>query len=521
MARGGRRGGRASGRAGGGSMPSMADWIDANLPATRFAKLASLVQAHKASAMVAAIVKKFQEMPTPLSKVLRGILEKELDGAGEWSSAAAPAATTRSTAAPASTAKGPATRVASASRGRAVTAPAPVETPRLRRRARRAASAMASAEASNAEVGTSHAGEADKDAAKEWICQECTTPHLQGGQLCKVCKAKRFMAAEVMATPAAESAESVAARAAELQVAIDAMMTVKTKSATTRAAIDEMKGQIALLLKPSAPAPQLSRNALIQNAADAMEATQKRVSVLEVLAKHNQAKIDQFSATGVSLEQALALAASAQLAAEASYEAVVLASTATAPLPGSGAEPAVHATPAPAAAYAVIAQQLETLSAPDAEANIRDCMDRYAVSWGCNLQQEFPMARFMAELISNGPLALAAAQSAAAQPPRMAAGAAAPATAKGLAAKATTATPAAGAVGGELLRPRVPLQVESRAKPSAAQTAMHAHGEAQRGVGRKTALAAGRQGPEAGEAENKAESETEDSGDLSGDGATS
>ena len=131
------------------------------------------------------------------------------------------------------------------------------------------------------------------------------------------------------------------------------------------------------------------------------------------------------------------------------------------------------------------------------------------------------MARFMAELISNGPLALAAAQSATAQPPRTAAGAAAPATTKGLAAKVTTATPAAGAVGGELLRPRVPLQVESRAKPSAAQTAMHAHGEAQRGVGRKTALAAGRQGPEAGEAENKAESETEDADDFSGDGATS
>ena len=65
MARGGRRGGRASGRAGGGSKLSMADWIDANLPATRFAKLAHLAQTHKATAVAAAIVRKFQEQATP------------------------------------------------------------------------------------------------------------------------------------------------------------------------------------------------------------------------------------------------------------------------------------------------------------------------------------------------------------------------------------------------------------------------------------------------------------------------
>ena len=122
------------------------------------------------------------------------------------------------------------------------------------------------------------------------------------------------------------------------------------------------------------------------------------------------------------------------------------------------------------------------------------------------------MARFMAELISNGPLALAAAQSAAAQPPRVAPGATAPATPKVPAARAT-------APGGALLEPRVSVQVDSMAKQSAAQSAKAAHGEGQRGEKREAALAAGRRVPEAGEAESKAAVEAEDAGDLPGDDA--
>ena len=128
------------------------------------------------------------------------------------------------------------------------------------------------------------------------------------------------------------------------------------------------------------------------------------------------------------------------------------------------------------------------------------------------------MARFLAEMLRTGSLAPAAAQSAAAQPPRAAPGAAAPATPKVPAARTTAAPPAAGAVGVALLEPRVSVQVDSMAKPSAAQAAKTAHGQVQRGGKREAAFAAGRREPEADEAENKAMSEAEEADDPSGDG---
>ena len=107
-----------------------------------------------------------------------------------------------------------------------------------------------------------------------------------------------------------------------------------------------------------------------------------------------------------------------------------------------------------------------------------------------------------------------------AQLPRAATGATAPATPKAPAARAAAAPSAAGAVGGALLEPRVPIQAGSMAKRSAAQEAKEKFAERQRGENREAEYA-GRRDPEAGEAENKAVSDAEEAGDLSGDGLDS
>ena len=75
---------------------SLAEWCDINLPSARFAKLAWLVQKQKATVEVVAILKKYQKRKAPLSKAQQGVLERELDGAGDWSAAATPAEPTRS-----------------------------------------------------------------------------------------------------------------------------------------------------------------------------------------------------------------------------------------------------------------------------------------------------------------------------------------------------------------------------------------------------------------------------------------
>ena len=520
MTRGGRRGGRASGHAGGVTKPPLAGWCDANLPATRFVKLAYLVQTQKATAAVVAILKKFQKQATPLSKVQQGILEKELDGAGEWGTAAAPAAPTRSMATGAGAAKGPATRVSPASRGRAGTVPAPVEASRPRRRARRAAGTMAPAEESVAEAGTCHAEVEAKDAEMVWTCQECSTPHRYGGRLCKVCKANRVTTAEVAATLAAGSAEDMATRAANIQMAVDAMMGIGAKTAVIQTAIDEMMTQIEQLKKPAAPAPQPSLPAQLQDAARAVEAAQKRTSDLTALLQSTQVKIEQHVVVRESLGRALELALKTHQAAEAGYAAVMQAGAAPTPNSGPAAAPAASAAPAPASIAVAVAKQVEALNAPDAEMRVRQSMSDCASSWGCTVHQDFPMAKFMAEFLRAGLLAPAAAQSTAAQPHLAAPAATAPTTPKAPAARVTAAPMAAGAVGGALLEARPPHKVESMAKQSEAQSAKTAHGEVQRGEKREAAFAAGRREPEAGEAENKAAFEAGDAGDPSGDGSS-
>ena len=67
---------------------SLSAWCDLNLPSAKSAKIATLVAKKEATEGVVAILKKFQKRGAELSKVQRGILETELDGAGDWSAAA-------------------------------------------------------------------------------------------------------------------------------------------------------------------------------------------------------------------------------------------------------------------------------------------------------------------------------------------------------------------------------------------------------------------------------------------------
>ena len=79
---------------------SLSEWCDSNIPTAKGAKIATLVAKKEASDRVVAILKKYQRRGAELSKAQRIALEAELDGAGQWSAAAAPAPTRRRRAAP-------------------------------------------------------------------------------------------------------------------------------------------------------------------------------------------------------------------------------------------------------------------------------------------------------------------------------------------------------------------------------------------------------------------------------------
>ena len=74
----------------------LSEWCDRNMPSNKGAKIATLVAKNVATEGVVAILKKFQKRGAELSKAQRGVLERELDGAGDWSAAATPPEPTRS-----------------------------------------------------------------------------------------------------------------------------------------------------------------------------------------------------------------------------------------------------------------------------------------------------------------------------------------------------------------------------------------------------------------------------------------
>ena len=79
-----------------GPSGSLAEWCDGNLPSTRFSKLNWLVSKQRATAEVVAILKRYQKFGATLGACLRRVLEKDLDGAGDWGTAASPPEPSRS-----------------------------------------------------------------------------------------------------------------------------------------------------------------------------------------------------------------------------------------------------------------------------------------------------------------------------------------------------------------------------------------------------------------------------------------
>ena len=159
----------------------LATWADNNGVPRR---IAGLVADGQASARVVDILKKGRAIGATLSSAQRTALMGQLRGAWQWHK--------DGTDAPASGARRkPAAATAPTFRRRAAlpaeTTPAPVQASRPRRRARRAAGPVVTAEESAAEMVASHADVEIKGAETVWTCLKCTTPHDYDGKQCKFC----------------------------------------------------------------------------------------------------------------------------------------------------------------------------------------------------------------------------------------------------------------------------------------------------------------------------------------------
>ena len=274
--RGRRRGGRSSGRAGGETKPPLADWCDTNLTAARFAKLAWLVQKQKATAAVVAILKKHQEQATPLSKVRQGVLERELDGAGDWGTATAPAGPTRSpktgkqlaaSLAERADVRGP-PRQRGRSGGRApegrVRTGSRAQGGRKKQRPGAAPTAAASMAAA-ADVPVEAEDEVPS-AVAGWGCACCLTLHRSLTRKCRVCLRPRVAPAASAAPPAVLSGEEIAAKRAKMMECIASMV----EHGAMPDAVADLQAKVALLSKPVAapPLPDLVAMLAAATAAD-------------------------------------------------------------------------------------------------------------------------------------------------------------------------------------------------------------------------------------------------------------
>ena len=166
--------------------------------------------------------------------------------------------------------------------------------------------------------------------------------------------------------------------------------------------------------------------------------------------------------------------------------------------PAAAAAPAASAEPLQASILAAVdanfARQLESLSAPGAEEQIRQEMESFATLWGCTLQSGFSLARYLATRAAAVREELASATASETRTPAMAA--TAPGIAKVPAARPAArpaAAPAEGNAGGESRLPaRDPCKQESISETSRAQVAKEACAKAQREAERQARLARNR-----------------------------
>ena len=508
---------------------NLADWCNTNLSPKFAAKVAGLVANKEAAPRLLRILQTLRELNGPvLDKVQRLVLEAQVKGAGPWSAAspadrsAAPRLARRSTAPGsavdpsrsfASVAAGPVaalqaenaalraklkaggSSLPAATTGDAVTGGARRRGRSSGRRLRSAATGATRAATQAVPMEAEQAeGDVKDESDAQWKCLDCGKLHLERDKFlrqCPLCAWGRVraptMAAEQAAGPAVDGVDELAI----LQQELDVLQKLKLTPGLG-GCISGLKAKIEKLTKAAVPPPVPDQAEQLRDALRAEADAEARIKTLSGKLTAMGEKIAQWSADREALTRSLDNAKLKHQQTLAVTETVRLA---------VGLPPAVaHAAPAHASLIEALRHTMEVQLRT--QGGVGDGVQAEMLEVAqVNFESLSERLRVMFNM---------------AQVPRAATGAAAPATPKMPAAGATTATPAAGAVGGALLKPRVPLQVESMAKPSAAQAAKLAHSGALRGVEREAAFAAGRRDPEPSEAESKAAGEAEDADDISG-----
>ena len=212
--------------------------------------------------MVVAILKKHQKQATPLSKVQQGVLERELDGAGDWGTATAPAGPTRSPKTgkqlAASLAERADVRGPPRQRGRSG-GRAPEGRVRTgsraqggRKKQRPGAAPTAAAPMAAAADVPVEAEDEELPAVAGWVCAGCTTAHRTLTRKCRVCLRPRVPPAAPAAPPAGLSGEASVARRDMLTECIARMVECGAKPDN----VAPFQAELALLSKPVATPPQ-------------------------------------------------------------------------------------------------------------------------------------------------------------------------------------------------------------------------------------------------------------------------
>ena len=335
-------GGKAKSR-----QPSLANWCDVNLTPSRFSKLSGLVAKNKAAEEVAAILKKYQQYGATIGPRLRRILEKELDGAGDWDAAASPPESSQSAqaqvrmlekqlaAASAKLACRP-----TAQRGRSGgRAPDDREFTVVKSQRHKSSVAAAVDIPVDGEGGIPGEGEVVEPKPKppRWTCPACATEHgLVPKKHCHLCLLPQ-VAARPMAQ-AATSAEEDAVEIAKLQGVVDALVALNSTSPADKAVINGCRAKITRLSKPRVPTPELPASVRHNAAMVAVETTLARNAALVGVQQALQRAIDQKQAALVRVAVAMARALEEHQVAEATLAA------AARQLPAAAAGPAAAQT---------------------------------------------------------------------------------------------------------------------------------------------------------------------------------
>ena len=492
------------------TVDSLAEWCDNNLPSSRFAKLAWLVEKGKATAGVVAILKRYQKHGATLGAALRRVLEKDLDGAGDWGTAASPPEPSRSMKAGGAVAdrvrvlekhlaaaaaelasrpplqrgrsggRAPEGREKGGSRGqggrgqaeyrRRADASAAAEgvytvVKRRRLKAKKQRPGAVPATAAPMVAAADIAVEAEDEvlpAVAGWVCACCKSARWSLTRKCRVCIRPRVPPAAPAAPPAGVSGEEIAAKRAKLTECIARMVECGAKPDN----VAPFQAELALLSKPVATPPQPDLVAMLAAATAADdEATVYLAALLnrgiELTARLAAAEAD-VEAHGIAVAKAHEQGRVVAAQMDAVKRAVAQ---------GSATGPAGHcdapAVPAQAAVLetvrstvdVIFAQRLEAWNSPDS--GVQQEFRKHLADAG-EPDPVNGMLKVFARYLTTLQLELTTTTAESAGPP---------APLKAPSVRLAAATAVGSAVGDALLAARVPVKLAAQAQASVTQTA--------------------------------------------------